>query len=42
MRFFDKVPFKELADVLGITETAAKARVYRLLEKLKGIINALS
>jgi RNA polymerase sigma-70 factor (ECF subfamily) len=42
MRFFDKVPFKDLADMLGITETAAKARVYRLLEKLKGIINALS
>lgn len=42
MRFFEKRPFKELCDVLGITETAAKARVYRLLERLKTIYTSLA
>lgn len=42
MRFFEKRPFKELCDILGITETAAKARVYRLLERLKTIYTSLA
>jgi RNA polymerase sigma-70 factor, ECF subfamily len=42
MRFFDKIPFKELCAILEITETAAKARVYRLLEKLKTIYTSLT
>ncbi len=41
MRFFDKIPFKDLCEILEISETAAKARVYRLLEKLKGIYTSL-
>jgi RNA polymerase sigma-70 factor (ECF subfamily) len=41
MRFFDKIPFKDLCDILEISETAAKARVYRLLEKLKNIYTSL-
>ena len=41
MRFFDKRPFKELCEILNVTETAAKARVYRLLEKLKTIYTGL-
>jgi len=41
MRFFDKIPFKELCEILEISETAAKARVYRLLEKLKNIYTSL-
>lgn len=41
MRFFDKRPFKEVCEVLNISETAAKARVYRLLEKLKTIYTGL-
>lgn len=41
MRFFDKRPFKEVCDVLNISETAAKARVYRLLERLKTIYTEL-
>jgi RNA polymerase sigma-70 factor, ECF subfamily len=41
MRFFEKRPFKEVCDILEISETAAKARVYRLLEKLKTIYNSL-
>lgn len=42
MRFFEKRPFKEVCDILGISETAAKARVYRLLERLKNIYTSLS
>jgi RNA polymerase sigma-70 factor, ECF subfamily len=41
LRFFDKVPFKDLCDILEISETAAKARVYRLLEKVKNIYTTL-
>ncbi len=41
MRFFEKRPFKDVCDILGITETAAKGRVYRLLERLKTIYTGL-
>ncbi|HEU4718218.1 MAG TPA: sigma-70 family RNA polymerase sigma factor [Bacteroidia bacterium] len=42
MRFFEKRPFKEVCDILAISETAAKARVYRLLERLKTIYTSLA
>ncbi|MEO1712127.1 MAG: sigma factor-like helix-turn-helix DNA-binding protein [Bacteroidota bacterium] len=35
MRFFEKRPFKEIADILGITESNAKVRTYRILDRLK-------
>lgn len=35
LRFFEKRPFKEIADILGITESNAKVKTYRILEKLK-------
>jgi len=38
MRFFEQRPFKEIADVLNITESNAKVRTYRVLERLKKII----
>ncbi len=38
MRFFEKRPFKEIADILEITENNAKVRTYRILEKLKKIL----
>lgn len=41
MRFFDKIPFKDLCEILEISETAAKARVYRLLDKMKTIYTSL-
>lgn len=41
MRFFDKIPFKDLCEILEISETAAKARVYRLLDRLKTIYTQL-
>ncbi|MFT4664440.1 MAG: RNA polymerase sigma-70 factor (ECF subfamily) [Polaribacter sp.] len=35
LRFFEKRPFKEIADILGITESNAKVKTYRILERLK-------
>ena len=35
LRFFEQRPFKEVGDILGISETYAKVRVYRVLEKMK-------
>lgn len=38
MRFFEQRPFKEIADIVGITESNAKVKTYRILEKLKSKI----
>lgn len=35
MRFFEKRPFKEIAEILNITEVNAKVRMHRIIEKLK-------
>ncbi len=35
MRFFEQRPFKEIAEIAGITESNAKVRTYRILERLK-------
>ncbi|CAN5339489.1 sigma-70 family RNA polymerase sigma factor [soil metagenome] len=35
LRFFEKRPFKEIAEILGIGESACKIRVYRIIEKLR-------
>lgn len=35
MRFFEKRSFKEIAEILGITENNAKVRTYRVLEEMK-------
>ena len=35
MRYFEKRPFQEIADILDITENNAKMKTYRVLEKLK-------
>lgn len=35
LRFFEQRPFKEMADILGITETYAKVRTYRILDRMK-------
>jgi len=35
LRFFEQRPFKEVGEILGISETYAKVRVYRILEKMK-------
>ena len=38
MRFFEKRSFREIADILSITENNAKVKTYRLLDKLKKLI----
>lgn len=35
LRFFEARSFKEISDILGITENYAKVRTYRILEKMK-------
>jgi RNA polymerase sigma-70 factor (ECF subfamily) len=38
MRFFEKRAFKEIGAILNITEANAKARLYRVIEKMKSIL----
>lgn len=42
MRFFEHRSFREIADILGLTENTAKVRLYRLLEKMKLIITRVA
>lgn len=35
LRFFEQRPFKEIAEILEITESNAKVKTYRILERLK-------
>lgn len=39
MRFFEKRPFKEIAEINDITENYAKVKVYRIIEKMKKIVS---
>ena len=38
LRFFDQKPFKEIAQILEITENNAKVKLYRALERLRKFI----
>lgn len=40
MRFFEKRSFKEIGDILNITENNAKVRLYRCLDKVKQLMNS--
>ena len=35
LRFFEQRPFREVAEIAGITENNAKVRTYRILERMK-------
>lgn len=35
MRFFEQLPFKDIAEIVGITESNAKVKTYRILERMK-------
>jgi len=35
MRYFEKRPFKEIAEIMSVTESNAKVKVYRIIEKLR-------
>lgn len=39
LRFFEERSFKEVGDILEITENNAKVRTYRVLDKLKKLMN---
>ena len=39
MRYFEKRPFNEIAEILDVTENNAKVKTYRILEKLKKLIS---
>ncbi len=39
MRFFEQRPYKEIGEILGITENNAKVKTFRALEKLKQLFN---
>lgn len=41
MRYFEKRPFKEIAEIMDITEVNAKVRMYRIIEKLKKSLSKL-
>ena len=38
MRFFEQRPFKEIGEILNISEANAKMKLYRLLEKMKPMV----
>ncbi|MEQ8245785.1 RNA polymerase sigma factor [Fulvivirga sp.] len=38
LRFFESLSFKDIADVLGITEGNSKVKLYRAVEKLKKLM----
>lgn len=38
MRFFEQRPFREMGDILQITENNAKVKTYRVIEKMKNLI----
>ncbi len=40
LRFFESRPFKEVAEILGLTEVNAKVKTYRILDKMKKLFLA--
>lgn len=38
MRFFEKRAFKEIGEILSITENNAKVKLYRILDKMRSLI----
>ena len=42
LRFFEQRPFKEISEILDITEVNDKVRMYRIIEKLKKSLSKLN
>ena len=42
LRFFEKRAFKEIGDILDMTENNAKVKVYRLLQKMRKLFEEIS
>ena len=41
MRFFEKRSFREMGEIIGLTENNTKVKTFRALVKLKEIFNKL-
>lgn len=41
LRFMDEMPYKDIATAVGATEASARARVFRALRKLRGILSRM-
>jgi RNA polymerase sigma-70 factor (ECF subfamily) len=41
MRFFEKRSFKEIGDILEITENNAKVKAHRIIQKMKKLFNEI-
>lgn len=41
MRFFEKRSFKEIGDILEITENNAKVKAHRIIQKMKALFNKI-
>lgn len=39
LRFFEQLPYREIAEIMGLTESNAKVKTYRITTKLSKIIN---
>ncbi|MEM7654630.1 MAG: sigma-70 family RNA polymerase sigma factor [Bacteroidota bacterium] len=39
LRFFEQLPFRQIAEIYGITENNAKVRMYRILGKLRKLMD---
>lgn len=39
MRFFEKRSFKEIGDILNVTENNAKVKMFRIIQRLKKLMN---
>ncbi len=39
LRFFEQLPFKQIAEITGLSESNAKVKTYRITNKLSKIIN---
>jgi len=42
MRFFEQISFKEIGEILKITENNAKVKLYRVVDKIKEKVNAFT
>jgi RNA polymerase sigma-70 factor (ECF subfamily) len=41
LRYFEDRPFREVGEILGLTENNAKVKVHRLVQRMKELFNEL-
>jgi RNA polymerase sigma-70 factor (ECF subfamily) len=42
LRYFEDRPFREVGEILGLTENNAKVKVHRLVQRMKELFNELN